>query len=83
VSAGDFPQTWVLDALDDDKRRNLILSWQIVPGRGVVVIGADMAETELRTEHAASLFLAGISSALTAMVSGKAGGGEGTCPGGC
>ncbi len=64
--------SWVLDALDDDKRRKLILSWRLVPGRGIVVIGADMAETELTSEHDAKLFLAGISSAMTAFHDGQA-----------
>lgn len=64
--------SWVLDALDDSKRRKLIESWQSVPGRGIVVIGADMEETELRSEHDAKLFLAGISSALTAFHAGEA-----------
>jgi len=72
MSADTFPQTWVLDALDDDKRRNLILSWQIVPGRGVVVIGADMAETELRTGRDAEMFLAGLASAECAVHDGEA-----------
>lgn len=65
--------SWVLDALDDNKRRRLILSWRRVPGRGIVVIAADMEEVELRTEHEARLFLAGLSSALTAFTDGKAG----------
>lgn len=66
--------SWVLDALDG---RRLILSWHRVPGRGIVVITADMEEVELRTEHGASLFLAGISSALTAFTDGRAGDGRG------
>lgn len=69
--------SWVLDALDDNKRRRLILSWRRVPGRGIVVIAADMEEVELRTEHEARLFLAGLSSALTAFTDGKAGDGRG------
>ncbi len=64
---------WVLDALDDNARRKLILSWRQVPGRGLVVIGADMAETELKTEDAAEAFLAGVSSAMTAFHDGEAG----------
>ena len=68
----EAPATWVLDALDDNKRRRLILSWQRVPGRGIVVIAADMAEVELRTEGDARLFLAGISSAMTAFHGGEA-----------
>jgi hypothetical protein len=43
---------WVLDALDDNTRRKLILSWRQVPGRGIVVIGADMAEHDLTREKA-------------------------------
>ena len=64
--------SWVLDALDDDKRRKFILSWQAVPGRGIVVIGRDMEETELLTERDADRFLAGISSAMTAFHDGQA-----------
>lgn len=71
MSAETMP-SWVLDALDDNKRRRLILSWRRVSGRGIVVIAADMEEVELRTEAEARLFLAGISSALTAFVDGKA-----------
>ena len=63
----------VLDALDDNVRRHLILSWRRVPGRGIVVIAADMEEVELKTEGEARLFLAGLSSALTAFTDGKAG----------
>ena len=69
--AADFP-SWVLEALAGHKDRKLIESWQSVPGRGIVVIGADMAETELRSEHDAELFLAGISSSLTAFHDGEA-----------
>lgn len=64
--------SWVTESLDDAKGRKLIESWQSVPGRGIVVIGGDMAETELRSEHDAKLFLAGISSALTAFHDGEA-----------
>ena len=64
--------SWVRATLADRKARKLIESWQSVPGRGIVVIGADMAETELRSEHDAKLFLAGISSALTAFHDGEA-----------
>ena len=64
--------SWVLDALDDNKRRRLILSWERVPGRGIVVVAADMEEVELRTERDAKLFLAGLSSALTAYTDGEA-----------
>ena len=64
--------SWVADALDDNKRRKLILSWQSVPGRGLVVVAADMEEVELKTEADARLFLAGISSAMTAFHDGKA-----------
>jgi len=63
---------WVLDALDDNVRRKLIESWRRVPGRGLVVIAADMEEVELKTEHDAVLFLAGVSSALTAFHDGEA-----------
>ena len=68
---GPLP-TWVLDALDDDKRRHLILSWRLVAGRGIVVIAADMAEHELRSVREAGLFLGGVSSALTAFHDGEA-----------
>ena len=71
MSTTDMP-SWVLDALDDNKRRRLIESWQQVPGRGIVVIAADMEEVELKTEQDAKLFLAGISSALTAFHDGEA-----------
>lgn len=64
--------SWVLDALDDNTRRKLILSWRTVPGRGLVVVAADMEEVELKTEADAKLFLAGISSAMTAFHDGKA-----------
>jgi hypothetical protein len=67
----DMPSL-VLDALDDNKRRKLILSWRRVPGRGIVVIAADMEEVELKTEQDARLFLAGISSAMTAFHDGQA-----------
>ena len=66
-----FP-SWVLDALDDNARRRLILSYRPVPDRGLVVIGADMEEVELKTERDAVLFLAGVSSALTAFTDGEA-----------
>jgi hypothetical protein len=65
--------TWVLDALDDNARRKLILSWRAVPGRGLVVVSAGMQEVELKTEADATLFLAGVSSALTAFHSGGEG----------
>jgi len=52
AASGRWP-SWVIDALDDNARRKLILSWRQVPGRGLVVIGADMAETVLATEDAA------------------------------
>ena len=64
--------SWVLDALGDNARRKLILSWQAVPGRGLVVVTADMEEVELRTEADAKLFLAGISSAMTMYHDGAA-----------
>ena len=64
--------TWVLDTLDDNKRRRLILSWRHVPERGIVVITSNMGEVELKTEHDARLFLAGISSAMTAFHDGQA-----------
>ena len=63
---------WVLDALNDNARRKLILSYHQVPGRGLVVIAADMEEVELKTEREAVLFLAGVSSALTAFTDGEA-----------
>ena len=65
-------ETWLLDALDDNARRKLILSWRRDPERGVVVIAADMEEIELRTKREAVLFLAGISSAMTAFHDGQA-----------
>lgn len=67
----DMP-SWVLDALTDRARQKLVLSWQRTRDRGVVVVCADMEEVELRTERDAKLFLAGISSALTAFHDGEA-----------
>lgn len=66
-----FP-SWVLDALDDNTRRKLILSYRLTIGRGIVVIAADMTEVELKTERDAELFLAGVSSAMTAFHDGEA-----------
>jgi len=63
---------WVIEALDDAARRKLIESYRRVPGRGIVVIGADMGEVELKTERDAVLFVAGVSSALTAFHDGEA-----------
>ena len=51
MGAETFPG-WVLDVLDDNVRRKLIESWRPVPGRGLVVIGADMAERTLDAEQA-------------------------------
>ncbi len=64
--------TWVLDALEDNARRKLILSWRDVPGRGIVVVGGDMKETVLETERDADRFLAGLSSAACAFHDGEA-----------
>jgi hypothetical protein len=59
------------DALDRYAREHLIESWREVPGRGIVVIGADMAETELETARDAEMYLAGLASAECAVHTGK------------
>ena len=66
----DMP-LWVTATLADRKARKLIESWEPVPGRGIVVVGVGV-EVELRSEHDAELFLAGLSSALTAFHDGEA-----------
>ena len=65
-------QPWITQQLDQYQSRKLILSWRQVPGRGIVVIAADMEEIVLKSEHDAKLFLAGISSAMTAFHDGQA-----------
>jgi histone H3/H4 len=58
-------------SLDGYAREHLVESWREVEGRGIVVIGADMAETELRTARDAEMYLAGLASAECAIHAGK------------
>ena len=53
-------------------RKHLIESFREVPGRGLVVIGADMAETVLETGRDAEMFLAALASAECAVHDGEA-----------
>jgi hypothetical protein len=59
-------------SLDGYAREHLIESWREVEGRGLVVIGADERETELRTARDAAMYLAGLASAECAIHDGKA-----------
>ena len=63
-------------SLDQYAARHLILSWRYVLCRGIVVVGADMAEHDLPPELAEA-FTWGLSSAACAIHDGEAGDGSG------
>jgi hypothetical protein len=61
----------IRQSLDQYATGKLIESWRYVPGRGIVVIGADMAERVLSPERAEA-FVWGLDSAACAIRDGEA-----------
>ena len=69
----DDDKPWITRQLTQYQGQKLILSWREVPGRGLVVIGADMAEWTLASDREAEVYLGGLASAVQAYHAGEAG----------
>jgi hypothetical protein len=66
---GDWDQA--RSDLDRYRDEGLILSWEHVPGRGLVVVAADMEERAYTSPGDAGEFLGGLASAECAIRTGK------------